>query len=61
MLCTEHTAPGGGGGTEQSTIYTCRRPTFCEWKELELKGDWGERNVCLLAHMGCVFGCSGKL
>lgn len=39
--CTEHAALGGGATEPQPTIVTSQTPTFCEWKESELKGDWG--------------------
>lgn len=29
----------GGWGKPQFTIFTCRTPTFCKWKELKPKGD----------------------
>lgn len=59
--CNEHAAIGGGGGaTEpQLTVVTSQTPTFCEWKEVELKGDKGERNVGLLVQTVGIFGCSG--
>lgn len=45
--CTEQAALGGGdGATEpQPTIVTSQTPTFGEWKELELKGDWGRKKM----------------